>query len=1360
MDSSTRNRTLFSFKKLKVYAGSRQILHGVSGHVGEGELMAIMGPSGAGKSTLLSTLVGAANANLEYSGTIEAISGRDKQIVLDYEKRTDRLLGARKLRDCVGFVPQEDILVGSLTVEETIQFREWLYKIEPSQDEVNNLINSVGLSHAKDTIIGTVLRKGVSGGEKRRVSVAAEMASCAKTLILDEPTSGLDAATSYSLLLELRSLAQQKGLAVIVTIHQPSYDLFRLFDKLLLLTSGHVAFCGPLDECAEWMHDTLDITPPKGITLPEFYLDLVDPTLRQEKDSTQKQTDPDTEYLDIDSFHDQYPTPRTVIDAFNRSPYREINDTISLLQQSDDDSDYSGRDSLPTTSLSITSAGCEPVSWFRRFQILLWRQSVQATRDVVKFGLVICAYVVFLFIVGLLYHNVEVAMSQTFAYDGSIAWPVLLIYGAMLFRAPEIQELRIQTDSERRKGLYGPLAWFLPWLVITIVLVVVMVTSGLAITFWLLPSKNTASGFFATLLGNILVGIYSSALVFFCSGLTRNASFALVFAVTFLVFSVSINSFLHLPVNTSEVWQHIDKITVLGQAMPMIRQVSFSEQQFLCDTQILPDPTAPQGQTQYLCLSEFGGHFLEAFVGEDGQVYVEGDEVLSVLYLDDSSEIGLQTVYILLMSAGLLLGGLVLNDLFLRNQLLEVLPTLSGCRPRKRLPSLKKQSQQSETRQLTGLATTNNDDVTDMQSGDVEASQPPGSVNELKAWSDGCPSKNLDVINPLEAIEEITCIGCKYCQVPRRELVRVSVLDFPLKNHFRFEDISVSVTIKTKDGPEGSRKKKHEKKILKAVSGELFAGEVMAILGASGAGKSTLFNVLSGRKNGASYHNMDGSILLNGRAVSSEDLVYVEQFNLFYDILTIAETLEQTFALNKLKTDKLLRGFSSVKELLMDLKLLNAHNLRVGREASGGQRKRVAVGKFLNPGRKPVLFLDEPTTGLDSTTAYRLTSFIQRLAKEYGLCVIMTVHQPGSRVMGNFDRVAFLRKGEMEFCGQLEDLPTWMKDNGLQPAGHQSDEDYILSVLENPDRQLIRQVHLINQPPSPVASSPAATGCCWWLPDRRAVLILLKRQVISDFRDPGVFMARFVFFVMTAILVGLVDFGHGSDSGAQGISSFVSVSAIWMFLLAFSNILSVPAQSKLRRIIGSEILNNLYTPLELWVARLVSSVFQNVLLSAVFTLIALPMVGYNWATYGEIFLLSLLHACVTAAFVDAFSAIIPWDIVVMLVGVLYAGLLGAVTPWCLPTAILPGWLVWIQYALPSRYFVEGFLLVVSSGRTFTMAIPGGGVMTVSDTYVQEDIFSARSLTVPENMLVLFGMFVAGQLIVLVADTLKIQRQRL
>mmetsp|Transcript_2050 Transcript_2050/g.4102 ORF Transcript_2050/g.4102 Transcript_2050/m.4102 type:complete len:616 (-) Transcript_2050:497-2344(-) len=212
--------------------GKRQndkiILNDCSGALQKREMACIIGPSGAGKTTLMHTLSG--RAGRSYQGRVLANGCEVNPI---------------EFRKSLAFVMQEEALFATQTPREAVSFSAALrlhgVQAEERKTLVASIIRELNLDKCADTLIGGELIRGISGGEKRRVSIGIEMITNPKILFLDEPTSGLDSSSAYSVVMTLQRLCS-RGCSVMCTIHQPSSEIFHTFDKCFLIVEGHMLY--------------------------------------------------------------------------------------------------------------------------------------------------------------------------------------------------------------------------------------------------------------------------------------------------------------------------------------------------------------------------------------------------------------------------------------------------------------------------------------------------------------------------------------------------------------------------------------------------------------------------------------------------------------------------------------------------------------------------------------------------------------------------------------------------------------------------------------------------------------------------------------------------------------------------------------------------------------------------------------------------------------------------------------------------------------------------------------------------------------------------------------------------------------
>lgn len=255
--------TILSFKGVSYTLPlGNKVLNNVYGMVNPGQCLAIMGGSGAGKTTLLDIL-----AAKNKSGSVEgSIYVNGLELKKHYYKKM------------VGFVDQEDHLIPTLTVYETV-LNSALLRLPRSMSfgakvsRVIEVLNELRILSIKDRVIGSDFNRGISGGEKRRVSIACELVTSPSILFLDEPTSGLDAYNARNVVACLVKLAKDFNRTIVFTIHQPRSNIVSLFDKLVLLSEGDLIYSGDMIKCNEFF-GKYGYQCPLGYNIADYLIDI------------------------------------------------------------------------------------------------------------------------------------------------------------------------------------------------------------------------------------------------------------------------------------------------------------------------------------------------------------------------------------------------------------------------------------------------------------------------------------------------------------------------------------------------------------------------------------------------------------------------------------------------------------------------------------------------------------------------------------------------------------------------------------------------------------------------------------------------------------------------------------------------------------------------------------------------------------------------------------------------------------------------------------------------------------------------------------------------------------------------------
>ncbi|XP_071234559.1 broad substrate specificity ATP-binding cassette transporter ABCG2-like [Salvelinus alpinus] len=224
-------------------------------------LNAIMGATGSGKSSFL-----------------DVLAARKDPAGLAGEVLIDGAPQPPNFKCLSGYVVQDDVVMGTLTVRENFRFSAALrlpssVSQKEKEDKVNRLITELGLTKVADSRVGTQLIRGISGGERKRTNIGMELIIDPPVLFLDEPTTGLDASTANSVLLLLKRMSSH-GRTIILSIHQPRYSIYRLFDSLTLLISGKQVYHGPAQRALDYFSNIGYTCEPHN-NPADFFLDVI-----------------------------------------------------------------------------------------------------------------------------------------------------------------------------------------------------------------------------------------------------------------------------------------------------------------------------------------------------------------------------------------------------------------------------------------------------------------------------------------------------------------------------------------------------------------------------------------------------------------------------------------------------------------------------------------------------------------------------------------------------------------------------------------------------------------------------------------------------------------------------------------------------------------------------------------------------------------------------------------------------------------------------------------------------------------------------------------------------------------------------
>ncbi|XP_067624910.1 ATP-binding cassette sub-family G member 1 [Eurosta solidaginis] len=425
---------------------------------------------------------------------------------------------------------------------------------------------------------------------------------------------------------------------------------------------------------------------------------------------------------------------------------------------------------------------------------------------------------------------------------------------------------------------------------------------------------------------------------------------------------------------------------------------------------------------------------------------------------------------------------------------------------------------------------------------------------------------------------------------------------------------------------------KTKKAILKGISGTFHSGQLTAIMGPSGAGKSSLMNILTGlTKNGVS-----GNVNFGDSPTKSRKLCcYIMQDDHFHSWFTVEETMLLAAQL-KISNDSMnMKEKKMLIEYLLDtLKLSQTKLTRCG-NLSGGQKKRLSIALELidNPA---VLFLDEPTTGLDSSASFDTIQLLQTLSNE-GRTIVCTIHQPSSPIYNLFNQIYVLSKGCCTYQGTPQNTIEFLKTVGLDCPTYHNPADFLMECVNGEygdytdhlaaaarqakwrhDKELqsgdlygvqivkMMKTHKEKRPSTTSAQPLSATKHIYPPPEWIRLWLLIGRCHVQFFRDWTVTYLKLAVHVVCAVLIGALFGDSGSNATKQiaNLGSFTIHCVYLWYTTMMPGLLRFPQEID---IVKKETFNNWYKLRTYYMATLITSTPVHIIFSMTYITVAYLM---------------------------------------------------------------------------------------------------------------------------------------------------------
>uniref|UniRef100_A0A182JJD9 Uncharacterized protein n=1 Tax=Anopheles atroparvus TaxID=41427 RepID=A0A182JJD9_ANOAO len=451
----------------------------------------------------------------------------------------------------------------------------------------------------------------------------------------------------------------------------------------------------------------------------------------------------------------------------------------------------------------------------------------------------------------------------------------------------------------------------------------------------------------------------------------------------------------------------------------------------------------------------------------------------------------------------------------------------------------------------------------------------------------------------------------------------------------QFKDVSYCVSLGFRKG---------QKEILHKVNGKFPGSQLIAIMGPSGAGKSTLLDVLSGyRRTG-----VEGAVYVNGRIRNLNSFrrmtCYITQDDRLQTLLTVLENMRIAADL-KLGPEVSRHEKESIIEDILTVLGLYEHQFTITKRLSGGQRKRLSIALELinNP---TIMFLDEPTTGLDSFSCNQVVDLLKQLAKQ-GRTIICTIHQPSAKLFQEFDQVYVLSNGECMYQGCTNSLVPFLQSVEMPCPVYHNPADYIIELAcgEYGDERIQRMVMEMGNGESTD-----------WFSDKRKLLkleqlrkkyplkkiieqsedltstsqvhqlqVLIKRGIIKAKRDATLTHLRIGVNLIIAAMLGFLFIDAGNE-GSRVLDNYNLLFSILMHHMMATMMLTVLTFPTEMGVILKEHFNRWYTLKCYYLSVTIIDLPLSIFCCLFFTVIIYLMSGQpmEWFRFGMFFTISLL----------------------------------------------------------------------------------------------------------------------------------------
>jgi ATP-binding cassette, subfamily G (WHITE), member 2 len=612
------SRGTFAFEKV--------ILRDVVGHARPGEVLALMGPSGAGKTTLLELLAGRLSGGIIH-GSVR-FNGQEqlRKSRSDSQSQSEPLHDTASTSDeiSVGFCPQHDTsLIGCLTVMQTMYFATQLQvcgfvTVEEKIRRAEQALRDLNLYHVRESKVGGAFARGLSGGEKRRLTLGTQLVKRPQVLFMDEPTSGLDSFTAYKIMRDVNRLAKRMNTTVICSIHQPNDKILKCFDRLFVLSRGETVFHGALSDC-EKLLQTMGYEHPNAA---EVLLEIsaasasqtdIEPSVFGDFDHDGD----DVSEIDEDTAELLHQAERLKAASRQRTASMAVEDSKHGFESHDTSclQEHATELNMPLPRPHTGRVAAKQTSrlpWKSQYKLLLHRFMLMVKQDPLLFWVRFAMVQFMSLIIGFLYLNMDDSYTAITDTVNVYFFMLLVTTFVSLTALPHSLSDKIVLKHEYSTGMYDLSAYVCANLTSRFIFTTFSVLSFSIVTFFLVGiGRDDGGQFFFFLLALLLANLFAEVFMLVLGAIVRDAIIGIALGVTVYGFFMLMSGSFVSPNRMNPYMRPVSFLSYYKYVIEAMMLNSFPHRTFDC-TAIAGKPCSVTGSQVLKDTFHAGnGYFLE-----------------------------------------------------------------------------------------------------------------------------------------------------------------------------------------------------------------------------------------------------------------------------------------------------------------------------------------------------------------------------------------------------------------------------------------------------------------------------------------------------------------------------------------------------------------------------------------------------------------------------------------------------------------------------------------------------------------------------------------------------------------------------